>query len=255
MRNLIIILLWVALGYWYYTVSRTSCPDRTIPDRTGQVDEVIKETSKISGTSTNYKFLKSTVVLSENDQQSLGTVLPLQENKGLEIIGYAYSNENDPHQLALLRAKEIQIKLGLSSNQVRLIGVIMEEDYAASNDFISYTSYNLTQEEVTDVGNNKFNGILREGKKVLFYIDSYDSKSGFSTPIRSELRRVVAMLSNNFCKIVLVSYNDDMGKGKELAYQFEEQLIKSGLSPARITYESQKQGDRNTSIVELRIVE
>jgi len=228
MKKLIIVLLWVAIGYWYYYNSGACCPTTISSDST-KVTQVTEKTTKFSTvdpvTTTTYRFDESSVNLYGVEENKFLS----GENEGVEIIGYAYSNEDEPYQLALLRAKEVQRSFGLSASESRIRGVVMEDNYTSSGDFISYNSFPISK--------------------------SNNETAAETMELKQELRSAAYKLRNNFCKIELVSYNNDRSAGSKLCYQFKEELIKSGLSPGRISFYSLKQEDRNTSIIELRIIE
>ncbi len=254
MRIWIVILLWIALGYWYHTISRDCCADQEIPVKTELPAQKETQSSSLLST-TKYSFLKSSVVIDQDDYNAIQAKLPLQGSEGIVITGYAYSGEENPHQLALLRAKEVRNHLDIPEPKIQLRARVLEANYSGANDFIGFELYELTAEELRagDGEEPTFNGILHEGKSIHFYLDSYEK--GLSEIIKIELAKAANKLRNNFCKITLVSYNDDLPAGSKLCYDFKEQLIRSGLNPSRISTKSMKQGDRNASIVELRIVE
>lgn len=254
MRNLIIIFLWILLGYWYYSISSTCCNPLTEKVTTDTQIENVTPVVKQS-TTTDYVFPKSTVSSTKEDT-SIRSILPLPKGKGIEIIGSAFSDEEDGHQLALLRAKEVQTKLNIPNNSVRIIANVSEEKYMTDRSFIEYSLYDLANTK-TKVASEKieFDGILREGKNIHFYIEEYDASSGLPKNVKDELAKTTWKLRNNFCKIELTSFNEDRVAGEKLCFEFKEQLIRSGLSPMRIRTVSKKLEDRTTAILELRIKE
>lgn len=256
MRAILIIILWLALGAFYMTKKSTCCDNAESTVISGiSNDKQSESAAHPEGGASDFHLSDATYNHSEsgldsNVMMKVVAILMSEDlnGKGIEVVGYAYSDETSPEQLAQKRANLLREHPHLRTEKVKVKGIVFDKPYIEEGPFLDYELFALKDEASSG-------SILVEGKRTYFFLDEIGTDQVLSEEVRAELRKMSRKLSNNFCKVRLISYNDNREKGTELTYYMEEYLIKYGLSPNRIVKVNKDKGDRDDNIVELRILE
>ena len=244
------------------TRKSTCCeePPRTTIPASDKVISQVKDGSSpiaIEKRLSEITFAKSSAAMDSSQLTDIKMAIQSEyaEGRGVEIIGYAYNDEDSPQSLADSRATLMQEQLGRTEGATRTKGVVMNRPYNGENAFVDFKEYDL-EAVASEARKSAADGqILVEGKRTYFFLDAVGSESALSSEVKWELGKISGKLYGNFCKIRLTSYNDDRANGNALTYHMQEYLIRSGISPSRIIRRNRAKGNRDESIVELRILD
>jgi len=261
MRASLIVFLWILLGIFFWWSKNNCCSDSSkMPDeKVGLAEdssEQISLTDNVKQTLlTDLKFSKSSVVVdnSINTSKLLSEIKDaIGQDKGLVITGFAFSDEINPSELGLLRAKEVKYLLNLPETRVKIRSELVGEPYAEAVTFINYDTYKL--DEGSSADNQNTATIIEEDKKTYVYMDNAVDGT-IPVELSDQLVKLANRLEGNFCKITLVSYTDDAAIGNSWLRHAEDHLIRHGVIPNRISRVSRKLGDRERDMLELIINE
>jgi len=264
MRAAIVLIVWILLGIFYWWSSKSNCCGSASTEVTTEVSSPETTSSSTNTlTSENAATLQTVgFVKSSSDIRSgISTdklINDLKEKlaagESVTLSGIAFEDEENPRQLAIRRAEAITKRLGDSVSKVKLRSELINEPYREDAIFIVYQS----EPEVKPVSDKQAEGgarILEEEKTSYLYIDRDFSKVAVPDDFKLHFRKIAKRLDGNFCKVVLNAFTDDKGKGGRWVHEANELLIRYGVIPNRISSSVSKQGNRESEIMEIIILE
>lgn len=267
MRAFIVILFWLVLGYFYWNAKDTCCPAE-LPSAISLENSNSNKQSenKVLPVTANEKgelvslpiFFNKSNVSYQSDTSLITKIEELtskMESGDMAIItGIAYSDETNPEELALIRAKEFQRLLPFRDSQVELRAEVISEPHNSKSSFILYETKSKAVKEEAD-SDKKEGGatILEEENKSYFFMNRDYDRKDIPAELDTHLEKTANRMLGQISTIYLVSYSDDKSQSRKWIRYAENCLIRRGVIPNRIKVIMNKQGDRENEILELVI--
>ncbi len=260
MKRFVILLLWLAVGFIYFT-QKEKCCDRitsevptTIESETSK--SIIHDSLPESDMRMNYiigsVFSKSSAELKTGYfDDGLKSIIEdsLANGRTIVITGYSYADENDPEELALARAESIRDGLDIDQKLASLKTEFIDTSHFKTNRLFANYQFVVADNEMDATAKIESS---QNPRHFLFYIDTLENNSLDSLTLL-KLEEIANRIGNSFCTVQLSNGHSNQIYGQSLTYKMEEALIRYGMSPGRVNTFKLADSGKDDNYIELII--
>jgi len=262
MRVALIIVLWFLVGTFFWWSKSNCCAEITTTNTTVESEEASgisnDGTATMSDPDKHITFLKSAYLLDGDDNDSLIQKLKSQinEGKGLTITGFAFTDEENPRELGMERAKKIRSLIDMPEASIKVRSELISEPFDEAVTFLNYEYYDLEEleEETPTYSGMTTNNEAEERKGAYVFNLSSEPDEDIPAEVKNKLESIAQQLNGNLKKVRVVTHSDNgkvAGKWQRFA---EDYLIRYGVIPSRISSSYKSQGDNQNGIIEISII-
>ena len=262
MRVALIILLWFLVGAFFWWSKSNCCAETEVTPSSIESEKLSEtmedKTAKMSDYKNILSFQKSDHVLTKDSEDNDSLLQSIKQRlvggEGLLITGFAFSDEENPTELGMERAKSIKSFIDMPNANIKVRSELISEPFQEAVTFINYEYYDLDEsnKEGTSVSNSNAAVVKTDDAYLFNLISDVDKEIPFE--VKDKLKSIAKELRGNLKKVKLKTHSDNNVIASKWQRFAENYLIRYGVTPSRISSSYSTQGDHENAIMEISII-